>query len=1115
MSMVKSVEGSSALLVLGMHRSGTSALMSVLGRMGWPLGSRLLEASYDNPNGFWENALFVELHERLLAAVGVSWDDPRDLPADWMSTARSEGILAALMQGILEEFGGLPRWAIKDPRICRIVPLWKEALSSLGVNAVYLLALRHPREVAASLRARNGWGYAFGELLWLRHVFDSIESTSGETRCVVVYDRLLADPVNAIGRVVETLSLPSTSADVVAEAVKALDPDDKHHSVIGEVEEETVFSLLATRVYAALDAISAGTAGWGALDGLKREYEELWRSNVRLVEDLMVHTHALRRETAAAYAEIHRLQDVEKSQKDASEALSERLRGALAEVSVTRDALDRSLARLDDVEAAMEASRLAASEAAERIAVIGHQQDRLRSELDSLHAEADSKRSQYLELGNLVHAASEGVALMRAELDRTGSGLSGAVEAIDVLRTEAAGDRQHDRIIHDGLQAQITELRRISDQLARRSILHRLLSALSGAGPFFRRAAKRTVRGILLAWPGDADSKRTRIERVRRFYETARDGTNGPSISWDVDDLAKRRWSDENDAMVASVESGEAALDISVVLYRSERWLDGFIGSLLALDYPLEKIRLLFRDHSPDDATALAFEAAMSGVRSRFADVVYSRGPNLGFGSGHNQNFRAATSPYFLVANVDGQFLPDSLRRLLGVAERSVQTVAAWELRQLPYEHPKYYDPVTMATSWFSGACVMFRASVYRAVGGFDDAIFMYGEDVDLSFRLRARGHELLYVPSARFRHDTYEEPGAFKPIQFHGSTTANLLLRLRFGTFADMLAIPGMWREARRIGREMNAGAGHEPGMISFFRKAPRFFFSRLRYRAMRAPFSRWDYGIRREGAFEHIDEAQDNVPLVSILVRTYRGRGPLLRQALLSIANQTYRNIEAVVVEDKGDTLRDAALAWGEKFGLRVRYFANEAPSSNRCVTGNIALREASGEYCCFLDDDDLLFADHVEYLVSRFPGDGHTPACYALAWEVKIAKDGEDPCRYREVVHSTLPGQRREFDAAILREFNFMPIQSVLFRRDLYALHGGFNTELENLEDWELWRRYSRSGAFRYCPKTTSLYHIPLDAELQTKRQSILDAYYAIAKRIGDEAESRASEKGAQQR
>jgi hypothetical protein len=93
-----------------------------------------------------------------------------------------------------------------------------------------------------------------------------------------------------------------------------------------------------------------------------------------------------------------------------------------------------------------------------------------------------------------------------------------------------------------------------------------------------------------------------------------------------------------------------------------------------------------------------------------------------------------------LVINQDCIVEPGALETLVAIAAADDDRVAAWEMRQIPYEHPKAYDPVTLDVPWVSGAATLFRRAAFDAVGGFDDAIFMYGEDVDLSWRLRARG---------------------------------------------------------------------------------------------------------------------------------------------------------------------------------------------------------------------------------------------------------------------------------------------------------------------------------------------------------------------------------------
>ena len=96
------------------------------------------------------------------------------------------------------------------------------------------------------------------------------------------------------------------------------------------------------------------------------------------------------------------------------------------------------------------------------------------------------------------------------------------------------------------------------------------------------------------------------------------------------------------------------------------------------------------------------------------------------------------------------------LAPLLEIARNDERRVAAWELRQIPYEHPKAYDPVTLDVPWVSGAATLFRRSTWDAVGGFDPALFMYGEDVDLSWRLRAKGFRLRYLPKLAVVHRTY-----------------------------------------------------------------------------------------------------------------------------------------------------------------------------------------------------------------------------------------------------------------------------------------------------------------------------------------------------------------------
>lgn len=189
----RSLAGSTALIVLGMHRSGTSALTGMLHRLGVTLGEDLMPATQDNPRGYWEHAEIVRVHERLLAAFGWNWDDLRSLPPGFEHSAPAREAAAELSAIVERDFAGAPLWGLKDPRLCRLLPLWAELLAAHAVEPLYLLAVRHPLDVAASLTARNGIGTARGLTLWLGHLLDAERASRGKKRVIVHYEDLVGE----------------------------------------------------------------------------------------------------------------------------------------------------------------------------------------------------------------------------------------------------------------------------------------------------------------------------------------------------------------------------------------------------------------------------------------------------------------------------------------------------------------------------------------------------------------------------------------------------------------------------------------------------------------------------------------------------------------------------------------------------------------------------------------------------------------------------------------------------------------------------------------------------------------------------------------------------------
>ena len=557
---------------------------------------------------------------------------------------------------------------------------------------------------------------------------------------------------------------------------------------------------------------------------------------------------------------------------------------------------------------------------------------------------------------------------------------------------------------------------------------------------------------------------------------------------------------------------------LSIVTYNSEKWLEAFFQSLFQQNLPCDRIALCVLDNGSTDHTYAWLTKRQAELSQKFASVALNKGPNIGFGAGHNFNLALTTTPFFWVTNVDLEFEANTLTTLIATAEKDVQQhelqpngraqkpIAAWECRQKPYEHPKDYHPVTGETTWCSSACVLFKTEAIQAVNGYEPLLFLYGEDVELSYRLRDRGYKLKYVPKASVWHYTYEEAAQVKPQQFLGSTLANVLLRCRYGRrheviqgfvmFMALFALKPMFPGMRRklLGQ-----------LFKLIQLAPKFLNSR-RQSQEDFPFRMWDYAMAREGAFyEYPNAAQSAIahaekinalPLVSVIMRTMPGRGGKLKEAVASVANQTYANIELVVVEDGGQEVQSAkpqieALQLSGQIHSVIYLPLSKV---GRCEAGNQALAAATGQLCCFLDDDDLFYADHLEVLVNAWLSNPKLGAVYSLAYEVRTEVISEEPWVYKDVLHNLI--HRQEFNRGIMWHHNYLPIQSVLFQRQLYVDNGGFDLSLENLEDWNLWVRYSLKSDFLLIPKVTSLYRVPNDIDKALQRQLVLNDYYAKA-------------------
>lgn len=223
------------ILVLGAGRSGTSALTRILSLLGADLATNLFEPKADNPTGFWESRDHVALNDELLRKLKLRWDLPLKARWDLLDTASSVRYRDRIVELLRRDFESSCLFVVKDPRLCRVLPIWRSALEQFDAQPRCVIIVRHPLEVAASLARRGLMPLHSGILLWLRSVLEAECESRNLNRLFVTYEQLLNDWRAVALRISQALNLewPRDAAEVASEIDAFLQRGMRHH-IVGE-----------------------------------------------------------------------------------------------------------------------------------------------------------------------------------------------------------------------------------------------------------------------------------------------------------------------------------------------------------------------------------------------------------------------------------------------------------------------------------------------------------------------------------------------------------------------------------------------------------------------------------------------------------------------------------------------------------------------------------------------------------------------------------------------------------------------------------------------------------------------------------------------------------------
>ena len=470
--------------VLGMHRSGTSLATRLMNLLGVDLGAaeHLLGPRPDDPKGFWEYRPILELNEEILGRLGGNWREPPPLLPGWETSAEFADLRQRARELVARSFASAD-WGWKDPRTCLTLPFWKRILPPLH----YVICMRSPAEVAASLEQREGLPIEKSIRLWQVYTAAAIEQTAGLPRHFIFYEDLIRSHREEVSRLArflgrsESLSQPA----ILAAIDDFLEPEFYRHrtSLINTLDNPNVLFPAKALYLAVRNAARSAGSCHGLYDIQRRDPvgEQVWpvfsHSARRAQEDLDELTRN-RADLESRVGEISaeaqdlrvQLSDLEMKAADreaAHSAIQDRLRELERDNRRLAEERDHARALVNELRAALKEREAACQEQAmvivgrdaevaalsERVALVERLEEAARDEHASVIVGRDAE----------IAALSERVALVeRLEEDRDAR--QAEMQSIQARLGEREADNRRLGEERDRAEAKTSELRSEMEQ---------------------------------------------------------------------------------------------------------------------------------------------------------------------------------------------------------------------------------------------------------------------------------------------------------------------------------------------------------------------------------------------------------------------------------------------------------------------------------------------------------------------------------------------------------------------------------------------------------------------------------------------------------------------------
>ncbi len=198
------------IIVIGMHRSGTSVLTRALEVLDIYLGENLMSGHLGiNDKGFYEDLDIYKINVSILEKLGCDWSNLTGLQDEKLNSKELHTLKREAKELITKKFleSQMRKFAFKDPRTSVLLPFWQKIFEELGIKIYYIVSLRNPLDVAKSLYKRDGFSYEKSSMLWINYYISIIEHIKDKKYVWVTYEGIMSDTKKEILSIADFLGI--------------------------------------------------------------------------------------------------------------------------------------------------------------------------------------------------------------------------------------------------------------------------------------------------------------------------------------------------------------------------------------------------------------------------------------------------------------------------------------------------------------------------------------------------------------------------------------------------------------------------------------------------------------------------------------------------------------------------------------------------------------------------------------------------------------------------------------------------------------------------------------------------------------------------------------------